>query len=152
MKNKEFYKDEIYEIACRRDCFAVNKTTKEIDCCLEMNCCDCLFDSSHYCCGSRAKEWLEEEHVEPILNDVEKRYLEAVLMPFKNRVLYVAKVVSNNSDKAYLEICIESLLEKTRREGIFLPFFHPEKMYVGMEKNRQYTIEELGLFADEEEK
>ena len=150
MKNKEFYKDELYEIACKRDRFAVNKTTKEIDCCLEMNCCDCLFDSR--CCGSRAMKWLEEEHLEPVLDNVEKRYLEAVLMPFKNRVLYVAKVVSNNSDKAYLEICIESLLEKTRREGIFLPFFHPEKMYVGMEKNRRYTIEELGLFTDEEEK
>ena len=156
MKNKEFYKDEIYEIACRRDCFAVNKKTGDVMRCKYTMCHDCLFNylkgfSNCNNCDERAMEWLEQEHVEPILNDVEKRYLEAVLMPFKNRVLYVAKVVSNNSDKAYLEICIESLLEKTRREGIFLPFFHPEKMYVGMEKNRQYTIEELGLFADEEE-
>lgn len=150
MKNKEFYKDEIFEVACKRDRFAVNKMTKEIDCCFEMNCCDCLFDSC--CCGSRAMKWLEEEHLEPVLDDVEKRYLEAVLMPFKNRVLYVAKVVFNDSDKAFLEIRIKSLFGENYREGIFLPYFHPPKMYVGMEENRRYTIEELGLFADEEEK
>lgn len=151
MKNKEFYKDKIYEIACRRDRFAVNKMTKEIGCCSEMNCCDCLFHSSNNCvCGYRAIEWLEQEHIEPILNDVEKRYLEAVLMPFKNRALYVAKVISNNSDKAFLEIRIKSLFGENHREGIFLPFFHPKKMYVGMEESRRYTIKELGLFADEE--
>ena len=146
MKNKEFYKDEIFEVACKRDRFALNKTTKEIDCCLEMNCCDCLFDSSHYCCGSRAMKWLEEEHVEPVLNDVEKRYLEAVLMPFKNRVLYVGKFIFSNSDKSYLEIRIKSLFGENNQESVLLPLFHYKKMYVGIEENRRYTIEELGLF------
>ena len=148
MKNKEFYKDKIYEIACKRDCFAVNKSTKEINGCLEIPCSYCLFSSSpgNGDCHYKAIEWLEQEHIEPILNDVEKRYLEAVLMPFQNRVLYVAKYVSNNSDKAYLEIRIKSILEKNYRESVILPFFHSTKMYVGMEENRRYTIEESGLF------
>lgn len=155
MKNKEFYKDEIYEAACKRDTFAVNKKTGGVMRCEYTMCYDCVFNNrSEFLacanCDERAIEWLEQEHIEPVLNDVEKRYLEAVLMPFKNRVLYVAKVISNTSDKSFLEIRITSLFGENRREGIFLPFFHPKKMYLGMEENRRYTIEELGLFTDEE--
>ena len=157
MKNKEFYKDEIYEVACKRDCFAVNKKTGDVMRCKYTICHDCLFNylkgfSNCNNCDERAMAWLEQEHTEPLLTGKEKQYLEGVIRPFKDRVLYVAKVVSINSDKAYLEIRIKSLFGENHREGIFLPFFHPEKMYVGMEENRQYTIEELGLFADEEEK
>lgn len=136
--------------------FRCKKKTGDVMSCADTMCYDCLFNylkgfSNCTSCNERALEWLEEEHVEPVLNDVEKRYLEAVSMPFKSRVLYVAKVVSNNGDKAFLEIRIKSIFGENRREGIFLPFFHPKKMYVGMEENRRYTIEELGLFTDEEE-
>lgn len=151
MKNKEFYKDEIFEVACKRGIFAVNKKTGEVMRCKYTKCRDCVFDylekyPTYTSCDDRAMAWLEQEHTEPVLDDVEKRYLEAVLMPFQNRVLYVAKVIFTNSDKAFLEIRIKSFFGENDREGIFLPYFHPKKMYVGMEENRRYTIEELGLF------
>ena len=146
MKNKEFYKEQIYEVACKRDRFAVNKTTKEIDYCLEMNCCDCLFDSSHYCCGSRAMEWLEEEHVEPVLDDVEKRYLEAVLRPFRKRVKSIKKVLWSN-DYTYIQIAIDCLCSSEYGyDYINLPIFVRSEMYKGMELGKQYTLKDLGLF------
>lgn len=144
MKNKEFYKDEIFEVACKRDRFALNKTTKEIDCCLEMNCCDCLFDSSHYCCGSRAMKWLEEEHVEPVLDDVEKRYLENVLRPFKKRIKNIRKLSWSNAYE-FIQI-IMNWLDGTECEYLNLPVFARSKMYKGMELGKQYTLKDLGLF------
>ena len=150
MKNKEFYKDKIYEVACKRDVFAVNKKTGKVTNCRNLKCSDCLFDKTHVGgCYERAMEWLEQEHNEPVLNDVEKRYLEAVLMPFKDRVLYVEKAIYDD-DRAFLRIRIKSILGGDGRESILLPYFHPQKMYVRMEENRRYTIEELGLFTDEE--
>ena len=147
MKNKEFYKDKIFDAACKYKNLAVDKETGEICKCHINLCKDCaLLELMVGSCTDAWELWLEQEHIEPVLDDVEKRYLEAVLMPFKNRVLYVAKVIFTNSDKAFLEIRIKSFFGENDREGIFLPYFHPKKMYVGMEENRRYTIEELGLF------
>lgn len=144
MKNKEFYKDEIYEVACKRDRFAVNKMTKEIDCCFEMNCCDCLFDSC--CCGSRAMKWLEEEHLEPVLDDVEKRYLEGVIRPFKDRVTGICKIYGSHEKFAFIRISTKHPFVKNATESNELPSFNVKQMYLYMEPNRVYTIEELGLF------
>ena len=149
MKNREYYKDEIFKVACKRDRFAVNKITKEIDCCLEMNCCDCLFDS--YCCGSRAMKWLEEEHVEPVLDDVEKRYLENVVRPFRNRVRSITKRVYLDGF-AYLQLHINSSYSyKQQGELINLPLFVQNKMYQNMTIGKKYTLKDLELFESEEE-
>lgn len=145
MKNKEFYKQQIYEVACKRDRFALNKTTKEIECCLKMNCCDCLFDSSHYCCGSRAMKWLEEEHVEPVLDDVEKRYLENVIRPFKDRVKFIRKDYTTG-ENAFIRVDVYLYSNIEYTDTFSLPYFDVTKMYTGMEKNKCYTLEELGLF------
>ena len=88
--------------------------------------------------------------LEPVLTGEEKQYLEAVLMPFKNRVLYVEKAIYD-VNRAFLRIRIKSILGENSQESILLPYFNPEKMYVGMEETRRYTIEELGLFEGEEE-
>lgn len=156
MKNKEFYKDEIYEVACKRDVFAVNKKTGEVMRCACAKCYDCVFDNHRKfptCtdCNERAMAWLEQEHIEPILNDAEKRYLENVIRPFKNRVKFIRKNVTTNKC-AY--ICIDLYLYDDSGDLDFfsLPYFDDEKMYTGMEKEKCYTLEELGLFTDEEEK
>lgn len=150
MKNKEFYKDKIYEVACKHDVFAVNKKTGEVTNCKNLKCGDCLFNPFKHIsrcgyCDDQAMEWLEEEHVETLLTEKEKQYLEAVLMPYKNRVLYVAKYIYN-TNKASLEIRIKSLFGKNCQESVILPYFDDTKMYTGMEKNKCYTLEELGLF------
>lgn len=79
----------------------------------------------------------------PILDKKEKEYLEAVLRPFKNRVDAVGKKCYGN----YYHIWF-SLIPIGK---ISLPWFYKtSKMYQGMELNRNYTLEELGLFQEEE--
>lgn len=71
-----------------------------------------------------------------ILDDVEKEYLRNVIKPFRNKVEYIVK--SLNDDKAYINII---LLD----EGLYLPYFKKDTMYKGMEINKKYTLEKLGL-------
>lgn len=80
----------------------------------------------------------EIEH--PILDDVEKRYLEGVLRPFKNRVNCVVKTVWHKQE--YI------LISYKNDSDTPFPNFDKNTMYKGMELNKEYTLEELGLFKD----
>lgn len=83
--------------------------------------------------------WLGMPHVEPILDDVEKSYLAAVIRPFRDRVKYIRKI----PDKPYEFISIKT---KARTEDITeLPPFKAGRMYKGMEPWKPYSLEELGL-------
>lgn len=73
-----------------------------------------------------------------ILDDTEKRYLKAVIRPFKNRVRYISKEESYDGD-FFISIELDS------DEYINLPYFKKETMYNGMEANKRYTLKELGL-------
>jgi hypothetical protein len=55
-------------------------------------------------------KWLDMEHKEPILDDVEKRYLSAVIKPFRNRIKYICKIehYNNKWDLLYLGVKNES--------------------------------------------
>lgn len=72
-----------------------------------------------------------------ILDDAEKRYLKAVIRPFKHRVSYIIKRYYS-SKKSYLEINLPN-------DNSFLPTFEIETMYQKMEINKKYTLKELGL-------
>ena len=85
------------------------------------------------------RRWLDQEHVEPILDDAEREYLSAVIRPFRDMVMYLIK-----SD----EIIVISFKYKSgdnqwSYDVAHLPYFGT--MYKGMEVGRKYTIEELGL-------
>ncbi|MDQ0153653.1 hypothetical protein J2S20_002375 [Moryella indoligenes] len=73
-----------------------------------------------------------------ILDKVEKRYLSAVIKPWRDRVIRIAKTSSNIGKKERLSITING-------DDIYLPEFDPNTMYQGMELDRGYTLEELGL-------
>lgn len=73
----------------------------------------------------------------PILDKVEKRYLENLLRPFKDKDIYVEKRESSN--KQYVYICIDG-------ESVYLPYFEKDTMYKGMEVKKKYTLKELWLF------
>lgn len=81
--------------------------------------------------------WLEEEYKPEILTDKEKAYLSAVVKPFKGKVKTVEKV-SFCGEEEYLKILFKMDL-------MSLPFFAKGTMYKGMEANKKYTLEELGL-------
>ena len=75
---------------------------------------------------------------EEILDEAEKRYLKAVIRPFRARMKYVMKEDINYATKEYIRIDLG-------REMINLPKFDSGSMYKGMKLNKEYTLEELGL-------
>lgn len=80
--------------------------------------------------------WLSSEHKDPILDEEEKRYLSAVIRPFRESVRSIEKS-DIYRDEA---ICIN-----TEKRYMVFPPFKAGTMYKGMELNRKYTLEELGL-------
>lgn len=89
--------------------------------------------------SSAYNAWLEQEYKPPILDDVEKVYLSAVIKPFRDRVMHIGKMNHPfSNDKQYL--CIE-----LANDFCALPNFKERTMYKGMEVNKKYTLEELGL-------
>lgn len=76
-----------------------------------------------------------------ILDEEEKRYLEGVIRPFRDKVRYVIKNI-NYSSQCYIEIRLES-------EYTCLPYFEENTMYKGMQPNIRYSLKELGLFEGE---
>ena len=77
----------------------------------------------------------------PILDDKEKEYLSAVIKPFRNKVYTIAKY-DDGDDNFYIQIAIK---QNVYFEYIDLPYFKKGTMYKGMELDRNYTIEELGI-------
>ena len=78
-----------------------------------------------------------------ILDDAEKRYLSAFIKPFRNRVLHISRmrylgVSSSGYEHIFITLSDDSY-------NIELPLFKKETMYKGMEIERRYTLEELGL-------
>ncbi len=84
--------------------------------------------------------WLEAEYKPPILDDVEKAYLSAVIKPFREDIEYIEKFKSNYVGKEYIYIVM-----KKDDDYCKLPRFFKGTMYKGMELNKRYTLEDLGL-------
>lgn len=89
-----------------------------------------------------AEDWevYEEQPKQPLLTDEEKAYLEVVLRPFKDRVEVIYKTSAHMKER----LCFDCDFADSGR----LPFFDRNTMYKGMELDKNYTIEELGLFQD----
>ena len=86
-----------------------------------------------------------------ILDEAEKRYLRKVIKPFRDNVKYIEKVFyTDNGKQSKIKICSEM---PYKCEGntffitnyTYLPPFFTDKMYKGMELEKEYTLEELGL-------
>ena len=84
-----------------------------------------------------------------ILDEKEKEYLNAVIKPFKNKVKYIIKYSSFVSkDLSFIKIKLENCFigkNQLGNDDIDLPYFETGTMYQGMENERKYTLEELGL-------
>lgn len=76
-----------------------------------------------------------------ILDGTEKKYLTAVIAPFRDKIKNIAKIDEDNG-KQYICICHYGGLYT---EKITLPYFKSGTMYVGMKSDKEYTLEELGL-------
>ena len=135
---------------------------KRIDCCSGAVCYKCPFYNVS-CCEDSVDSWVNhkdlyndkfldqtiEVEVPDILTKEEKEYLSVVIKPFRDRVIYIAKVVVSNKEFA---ISIKSSIDFNEKgksiacEINNLPRFkYNDEMYKGMEDNRPYKLEELGL-------
>lgn len=84
--------------------------------------------------------WLEQEYKPPTLDDVEKAYLSAVIKPFRKDIKYIVKFKRYSDKKEYIYITM-----KKDDDYCTLPVFEKETMYKGMEVDKKYTLEDLGL-------
>lgn len=93
------------------------------------------------------KRWLDKEHEEEsILNDAEKKYLSAVIKPFRDKVNFICKVNYHNNPEVdvYKAQHIVIGLNDNSPE-VVLPLFKAGTMYKGMMAGHVYILEELGL-------
>lgn len=82
------------------------------------------------------------EAPKPILDKEEKAYLEAVIKPFKTKVLCIKRCLSA-FDCEFIYIRYKTQLITTT-----LPEYKRGTMYKGMKLNKEYTLDELGLFKE----
>ena len=74
-----------------------------------------------------------------ILDEAEKRYLRGVIRPFRNNVEIIRRMYSRTKNKDYIQIQYKD------DRPTNLPYYDSDTMYKGMELNKHYTLEELGL-------
>ena len=84
--------------------------------------------------------WLDMKHKEPILDDAEKRYLSAVIKPFRSRVWYIRKSFVVDKANCYIFIRFND-----GSGDMNFPVFSKSDMYKGMKLCKSYSLEELGL-------
>lgn len=134
MLNKEKYKDEFEKILV--DVLAVSKSGEIGRCMGTINCGNCIFIGVGACCAVNARNWLNSECKEQILDKVERKYLSSVIGPFRDKVLYIQKA-SIGTDNIRIGIKNDNTIN--------LPCFKKDTMYKGMKAWEKYTLEELGI-------
>ena len=90
-------------------------------------------------CQEKFFKWLLEEYKEPILDDAERKYLAAVIRPFRENVDTISKF--RTWGESLQNICI-SMKDKSI---CTLPVFPKGTMYKGMKEGEHYSLKELGL-------
>lgn len=87
----------------------------------------------------RVLKWLLEEAKEPVLDDVEREYLSAVIKPFRKMIAYIVKAKDFDDGKQYIRIILQN------GDGMYFPYLDDDAMYKGMELDKKYSLEELEL-------
>lgn len=77
----------------------------------------------------------EKNEKKPILTEEERDYLTVVIKPFRNKIRYIKKT---GYGEEYIEIKLDG-------DYALLPSYEEGRTYEGMEKEKSYTLEELGL-------
>lgn len=86
MTNREYYKEQILDIACNSGLISIDKMTGELLKCGKIECDDCLFDNIK--CENQIKKWANTEHIEkPKLTKKEKLFLSLL----KEKWKYIAR-------------------------------------------------------------
>lgn len=119
--------------------------------CNSTKCKDCIFYQSNCSAEDRGGGWIFnkdlysdkfldqtiEVEIPDILTKKEKEYLSAVIKPFRDKIDYIRKRISESGE--YIIIMLEG------NNALILPYFKENTMYKGIEKGKEYKLEELGL-------
>ena len=76
------------------------------------------------------------------LDKEERKYLKAIIKPFRDKVTGIIKVPVSSGEKAYISIRLGNGMFDDR---VNLPYFNSNYMYLKMETGRMYHVDELGL-------
>ena len=138
-----------------KNCTPIKTCTK-----CEFGCVTCSWFPNEKTCWVNNKDSYSDKFLNQeteieidILDKVEKEYLRNVIKPFKNNIQYIIKQTGpDHSDTEYITTFINSITNTDwlDQEYIVVPFFKKGAMYKNMEIGKKYTLEELGLFLDEE--
>jgi len=77
-----------------------------------------------------------------VLDDAERRYLSAVIRPFRNQIISIYKEQFGFNHES---IIIEYYDFDRSQSTLCLPQFEKGSMYAWMKQGKHYTLEELGL-------
>lgn len=92
-------------------------------------------------CRKENIEWLLAEYKAPILTEEEKKYLKAVIKPFRDRIYLLRKYKSDNrNNREYIGIFIDDC-----QTLIDLPDFVTGTSYCGMDCGKGYSLHDLEL-------
>ena len=80
---------------------------------------------------------MAQEYKGEILDYAEKRYLSEVIRPFREEVIAIEKSEAP-AGKEYISIFLKD-------DGMHFPYFAKDTRYSGLELEKKYTPEELGL-------
>lgn len=137
------------------------KVWKEKHCKELKNCSNCVFssvncneDENYYWLKHKnlySKKFLSQEIevevpnikvVKPngnILDEIEREYLKAVIVPFRNRIVFIRKESWGDCKREYIKIYLNN------RDCFRLAYFKKGKKYKNMKLDKEYSIEDLKL-------
>lgn len=87
-------------------------------------------------CCKECRDWLKQPYKESILDEAEKKYLSAVIRPFRDRTNFIRKNIQGGREYIYIDLEGDCLL---------LPLFERNTMYKGMESNKRYSLQDLEI-------
>lgn len=140
MKNIEKYKNEISQLVNEGNDLECSIATvagiREEKPCYHQECEGC---------NKKCLEWMYEDYKEQILSDDEKDIIKLMIdtiLKFGCTVIDVRKIDIGNCD-SFISIRYENPVIRTN-DTISSPIINNDK-FKGMELNRKYTLEELGI-------
>ncbi len=136
MLNREAYAKTIADIAIAGGTIAI-KNNKPVMC-DGISCAKCCCD---YYDSGKIQEWANSEYKVHVLTDEEREYLSAVIEPFRKSVISIKKL-----EATYGWEIISFYYTFQSYECItILPPFQSGTRFKGIELNKQYRLEKLGL-------
>lgn len=132
MLNIEKYKNLVLK---NLNCCQMESDLRKLGCKAHIDCAHTLCED----CKEHFFKWLLSEAEEPILDEVEKKYLSAAIRPFRKMIAYIVKAQDFDDGKQ----CIRIILQNGY--GMHFLYLDDDAMYKGMEVNKNYSLEELGL-------